>query len=304
MSAPIRLIQNARAAEDDALAELLAEYHDRRIPVETFTPKESSDIGRLAAEGARSGCKAIIAAGGDGTLNAVVNGVMSAPKPCPVGVLPFGTANDFATACGITDRTLEDQLRLIRDSQPTLIDLGKVNERYFINVASGGFGAEVTAETPPLLKDFLGGFAYSITGMFKAIARDERIVQAKINGTNWRDALLFLTVANSRLAGGGYVVAPKASLIDGLLDIALVPEIDLEDLPDLFANLFENGSLTSKHGLRLQAKRLHIEAGTELPLNLDGEAIEPSRMFRFEVVPHCLPFHLPEEFLSQSEPKQ
>ena len=112
----------------------------------------------------------VIAAGGDGTLNEVVHGLMdlsTVARPV-LGVVPLGTANDFATGCGIP-RDPEEALALCMEGEGVPIDVGKANEHWFLNAATMGFGAEVTANTPPELKTLLGHAAYTVMGAILAI---------------------------------------------------------------------------------------------------------------------------------------
>src|SRR5690606_4186165 len=119
----ILLLLNARAAEDEYLAEAVEELRGRGHVIDAVPLEESGHARRAAAAAARKGYGAVVAAGGDGTLNEVVNGACGARPPCPVGVLPYGTANDFATGCGIADLPRFDQLLLVAEGEPTPIDV-------------------------------------------------------------------------------------------------------------------------------------------------------------------------------------
>src|SRR5262249_47034522 len=135
------LLLNARAAADAAVRDAVAEVRRRGHVVEPRALWESGDATAFATDAVARGCDVIVAAGGDGTLNEVVNAV--APKECQTAVaaLAFGTANDFARATGLIDLSPLDALLLAAEGPATAIDVGRCNERYFLNVASGGFGA-------------------------------------------------------------------------------------------------------------------------------------------------------------------
>ena len=112
----------------------------------------------------------VVAGGGDGTLNEVLHGLMElsyAARP-PLGIVPLGTANDFAAGCGIPSDPAK-ALALCMKGEPIAIDVGKANEHWFINAASSGFGAEITATTSPELKRLLGAAAYTMMGAILAI---------------------------------------------------------------------------------------------------------------------------------------
>ncbi len=144
------LVVNGKSAGDPALRAAVGEIRDRGYPLDIRVTWEGGDAARYAAEAAKGAYDVVVAAGGDGTVNEVVQGVLDvgSSSNIAVGILPYGTANDFATGCGIPKGNPLAALTLAAEGEPTPIDVGKVNERCFINVASGGFGAKVTAETP------------------------------------------------------------------------------------------------------------------------------------------------------------
>src|SRR5262245_65181229 len=139
------------------------------IDLDVYIPWSRKDLGGFVQQAIKDGAQRIVAGGGDGTLNAVVNAMIREdirPK-ASLGLLPLGTANDFAKGAGIDAKDLISALELACTGSPTKIDVGRMNDQYFITVASAGFGAEVTATTPPDMKKFLGGMAYLIMGLIK-----------------------------------------------------------------------------------------------------------------------------------------
>jgi len=165
-----RLILNGKKADRldvrAAVANLRGAGHDLEVRV-TW---ERGDAARMVAEAAVDGVPRVIAGGGDGSINEAATGLLALPadqRPA-LGILPLGTANDFATACGIPAEPAA-ALQLALTGEPAGIDAGRCNDGIFVNVASGGFGAEITADTPVALKNFLGGGAYTLMGLLKAI---------------------------------------------------------------------------------------------------------------------------------------
>src|SRR4029077_527149 len=144
----VQLILNGKAAGNDALQTAVARQRAAGHSIEVRVTLEKGDARRFVAEAGEGDL--LIAAGGDGTLNEVVHGLMDLSKVTrPVlGVVPLGTANDFATGCGIP-RDPGEALALCMEGQAVSVDIGKANEHWFLNVASVGFGAAVTATTPP-----------------------------------------------------------------------------------------------------------------------------------------------------------
>jgi len=160
----VRLIVNGKVASNEALRIAVVGQREVGHCIEVRVTWEKGDAQRFASEAGE--VDLLIAAGGDGTLNEVVHGLMGLPRKArPVfGLVPLGTANDFATGCGIP-RDPETALALCLQGKAVPIDVGKANEHWFLNVASAGFGAEVTATTSPELKRLLGPAAYTVMGI-------------------------------------------------------------------------------------------------------------------------------------------
>ncbi len=163
------LVLNGKSANRPEIREAVRSLRDAQFHLDVRVTWEAGDIARFVAEGCSRKVERLIIGGGDGSLNEAANALMSHKGTRPaMGIMPLGTANDFATACGIPKQPLESlQLALTGDVHG--IDAVQAGERFFINVASAGFGAEVTATTPADLKNFLGGGAYTIAGLVQAL---------------------------------------------------------------------------------------------------------------------------------------
>lgn len=290
----VRLVLNGKAADDEFLRPAVEEVRARGLSLEVRVTWEEGHATEFAAEATEAGYAAVVAAGGDGTLNEVVNGILSVtttPKTA-AGVVPYGTANDFATCCEIAKGDPAAALALVADVAPVPIDVGKVNGRYFINVTSGGFGAEVTATTPPEMKRVLGGAAYSLMGLIKAAKMSPYHARLITPESQHDGSFLMLAVGNGRLSGGGFQVAPKALLNDGLLDVIVVHDVELGSLGTLLNEMLNVGAPQNEYVSYDQLSEFTIESDEPLHMNLDGEPIKDTR-FHFEILPQCLPFILP-----------
>jgi lipid kinase YegS len=178
---------------------------------------EPGDAARLTTEavaqaiGGRIDC--IVAGGGDGTINEVFAAAYEAglPAECSLGILPLGTANDFAHSAGVPVRNLTTALRIAATVPPRLIDLGLVNGKPFVNLVSGGFGSRVTVETDPRLKRRLGGFAYVFTGVSRFAELSANRGRFRAEGFSWEGPFLALAIGNGRQAGGGMPVPARLS---------------------------------------------------------------------------------------------
>jgi len=290
----MRIIVNGKSAGDPAFREAVATIREQGYRLEMRVTWEGGDAARYAGEAVKDQVDVVIAAGGDGTINEVVNGILQADDApnVAVGIVPYGTANDFATGCGIPKGDPLAALTLITENEPVPIDVGRVNDRYFINVASGGFGAEVTTATSPELKKAIGGAAYALTGIVAAAKMSP--YQGKLITPDGEEEgeMIIGAVGNGRLAGGGFEVCPKALLDDGLLDVMSVRDLDILDLGNLVRELMNMDAEDNRLVSYRQLPSFEIHTERPLQLNLDGEPIQ-GKSFRFEALPRKLAFVLP-----------
>lgn len=285
----MRIIVNGKAAASLPLRQAVQQVRSDGLAVEIRVTWEAGDAIRYAAEAVRDGEQVVVAAGGDGTLNEVVNGLLQADasQETTVGILPFGTANDFATGCGIPRNDPAGVLRLIAEGKSVPVDVGKANDRYFINVVSGGFGAEVTASTSEEMKQLFGGAAYSLMGIVTAAKMTPYHARITTDDTWHEGKLLVITVANGVQCGGGIQVAPTAVLDDGLLDVMVIHDVELPSLGAVFTEITHLGSPDNEHVYYEQVPSLKIETDHPIRMSVDGEPVLDTS-FQFEVLPKRL----------------
>ncbi|TJZ73789.1 lipid kinase YegS [Chitiniphilus eburneus] len=287
----IRLIVNGKAALAPELREAVALARNAGQALEVRVTWEGGDAARYVTEAITDGARSIIAGGGDGTLNEVAGALLdhAAGQRPVLGLLPLGTANDFARGVGIpTD--LPAALRLALVGEPRAIDAGRVNDRVFLNMATGGFGTQVTAETPDEQKSALGAFAYLLTGLKRLNAIQADRLRVEGPGFQWEGEFLVLAVGNGIQAGGGHRLCPQALLDDGLLDLRILAGGEL--LPALLERLLAGEEAERMIGARLPW--LTLETPSEIQLNLDGEPLAGTR-FRIEALPAALRMRLPAD---------
>ena len=249
-----------------------------------------SDVDAFIKDVSADGITRFVVGGGDGALNLVANTVMrlGLADAVSLGILPLGTANDFALGTGLTRDDPAAALHRAATGTATPIDLGEVNGRYFVNVASGGFGAEVTATTPRELKAALGGAAYSLMGLVKALRLEPYTGQLTLpDGSVDDGTMIVMAVGNSRYAGGGFDVAPKADPTDGLLDLAAIRPTGIVDLPGVVRELADPFNAANKYVQCRQLDAFTLEADRPLHMNLDGEPMV-DRRFAFKTHPQAL----------------
>lgn len=290
----LRIILNGKKAGFDTVRSAIATLREEVERVEVRVTYEYGDVQRFVNEAVTDGVKRLVIGGGDGTVNEVVDALAKLPRETrPIlAILPLGTANDFATACKIPLESLE-ALRFAVSGTPVSIDIAKANERHFVNIATAGFGAQVTAETPVELKNFLGGGAYTLMGLLKAIDFVPYKGSIKTPDFEMEQTGIIAAVCNGIQAGGGQLLAPKAKINDGLLDIMIVKELPIGNLVQLKDEI-ENPHPDGAYVQYFQTPWIETNSVEVIPVNLDGEPYH-SKAIRFEIVEDAIDLVLPDD---------
>lgn len=290
----IRAILNGKKAGTPELRNAIMDMREQGVDVQVRVTWESQDMSRLVKEAVDEGITRLVVAGGDGTVNEAVSAIVQIDEDQrpELAIIPLGTANDFATANRIPG-SIDDSLLLAVEGQSCLVDCVKANDRCFINVATAGFGAEITADTPVELKNFLGGGAYTLTGVVKALGFKPYDGTITVDDGSYEGGILLGAFCNSRLAGGGQSLAPNAMIDDGLMDLTLVCPFLPHDLPKVIEEI-NNPSINGEFVKHTRTSWLEIDFPNPLPLNLDGEPYR-SRKVRFEVLSKSIKLVLPND---------
>ncbi|SDS96156.1 lipid kinase YegS [Pseudomonas asplenii] len=258
---------------------------------------EAGDAQRLVQEALAMGYRQLIAGGGDGTLRDIAEALAVADTQASLVLMPLGTANDFARAAGVP---LEPAAALqLLDAPARPIDLGVVGEQVFLNMATGGFGSQVTANTSEDLKKVLGGAAYLFTGLTRFGELHAAYGELQGPDFHWQGDLLALGIGNGRQAGGGHLLCPQALVDDGLLDISILPAP--QEVVGTLRQLMSDGWGLDNLFVRARLPWVEIKVAEGLYLNLDGEPLE-SDSLRFEARPGALRVHLPTDSPLLSRP--
>jgi YegS/Rv2252/BmrU family lipid kinase len=202
----------ARGERAKALRDKIASLSHHVLVRSTGSP---GDARALAARAVTQGYDTIVAAGGDGTINEVVNGI--AGTDVQFGILPVGTMNVFATELGIPQNNLAKAWRVIEEGVSRLVDLPRANQEYFVQLAGVGLDAEVVRQTTPDSKKALGPMSYLLTLAQVASRQPPKILIEPVDGATREGS--FVLVGNGRLYGGPFVLFRDARLDDGLLDV-------------------------------------------------------------------------------------
>jgi diacylglycerol kinase (ATP) len=250
------------------------------------------DAERAAKMAAADGCETLFVAGGDGTLNEAMNGLAAAGalSNVVVGVVPFGTGNDFAAVLGIPLET-EPALDVLLEGRELTVDLGEVNGRVFVNTSGGGFIAEVSVAVTPQLKTIAGRLAYLIGGAqvlfdFEPVGASVTIAPGPVSLSR---PLYAFAVCNSRLIAGGRLIAPDAVIDDGLLDVCLIEAMSALEFVALARKVADGDHVKDPRVLYYQAQSVRVELDRAVHVNTDGEVFEDTRC-DYRVLPRAARF--------------
>lgn len=293
------LILHGKQALNEDVRGAVTGKRDQGWELDVRVTWEGGDAQRLVKEALAAGHTQIIAGGGDGTLRDIAEALALADTDAQLTIMPLGTANDFARAAGVP---LEPDAALdLLDVPARAVDLGEVNGKIFMNMATGGFGSQVTANTSEELKKVLGGAAYLFTGLSRF--SELSAVHGELSGPDfhWSGDLLALGIGNGRQAGGGHVLCPSALADDGLLDISILPAP--QELVGTLRGLLEGGLGIDNMFIRARLPWIELKSAQGLDINLDGEPLSGENL-RFSARPAALNVHLPIDSPLFSQPQR
>lgn len=304
------LIINPTAGPDQgtAFASHIAERLRSRFgTVDVALTTARGDGTRAAREAVAAGYDCVIAGGGDGTLNEVLNGAVQNDGACDevlLGIVPLGTGNDFARALGITmpiDRAVDALL----SATERRVDAGRLNGRWFINTSAGGFIAEASDSTNEALKTAAGRVAYLVGGAQALWSFDpvkielhfpngvERVTsstQSAASSTDFtRLEMYAFAVCNAPTIGGGRLIAPYAQIADGQLDLCLIESSSALEFVNVLRKLSAGEHLSDARVAYYHAQRMDFSFSRTIKVNTDGEMEETSAC-SYEVRPGALRF--------------
>jgi diacylglycerol kinase (ATP) len=293
-----RLIVNPVAGHDSApdhLEKINVALRNRYGDLDIVMTAGLGDAERAAAIAGSAGYDIVFVAGGDGTLNEVLNGLarLGALSDVTVGLLPLGTGNDFATALGLpTD--IDEALAIAAAGRVARIDVGRLNDRVFANVSAGGFIAEVSDAVSTELKGVAGRFAYLLGGAQVLLSYEPvraRIVAARESALprrlhDWFDMQLF-AVCNAPLIGGGRPIAPFARPDDGLFDVCIVDALPTLQFLGLLRGLAAGAHVDHDHVTYFRTSAVDLEFDRTILVNTDGQVLE-TRTCVYRILPGAL----------------
>src|SRR5918993_667869 len=294
---PAALIVNTRSRTGErAFFQALDQLEELHVPLGvTYAIRDPARLPETVREVLDNGYRFLILGGGDGSVSSVVD--FLAERDALLGLLPLGTANDFARTLDIPD-DIEGACKTIANGKLVDVDLGLAGDNFYVNVASVGLGVEATRALSPWLKKSTGPLAYPAAAI-KAFLRHEPF-SARLTFPEGDhepveyDRLLQVAVGNGRFYGGGMVVAPESGIDDNLLDIYA---IDLGRHRNLIgvARYLKSGDFIRMEGVHhFRTSRVQIETDPELAVNIDGEVVAMTPQ-DFSVVQNALHVLVPQE---------
>jgi len=261
-------------------------------PMALRITRKAGDAEKWARNAVRAKYDYIVVAGGDGTLNGVVNGLATAAKNVRIGIVPLGTGNDFARTLGLPF-SIEQNIDILRSGRTKRIDLVRVKSkriRYFVNVSAGGFSGMVDEKITPKIKRTWGPLAY-IRGAAAALPKLHAYhTQILLNDDEQLSAELYnVVVANGRFVAGGLPIAPDADPSDGLLEVVLIPKLGAPEIALLAAEIVLGKHLSSNATVFRRAKKISVRSRPGMCFNVDGELVGNAPAV-FQILPRALNF--------------
>lgn len=276
----VQLIVNpaaGTAGDRDPLEQVQRELRHAGHDVEVHETAARGDAERFASEAAAAGADVIVAAGGDGTLNEVVNGVASVPGGllhCAIGLLPAGTGNDFARSLGIQDPERAVAALVAGRTRP--VDLVSLGSRVFLNASAGGFTAETSANVTSDMKQAVGPLAYLIGGVRAVLEYEPVNVRVEADGRVIETELQLFAVCNGAYIGGGHQLAPTARPDDGVMEVCLVRATSTFDFLTLLPRLSSGGHVDDEDVAYFRTREVRLTFARSIRINTDGEVLEAS----------------------------
>lgn len=268
-----RLIYNPTSGREEIkkrLPDILQRLERGGIETSCHATIGEGDATLAAAEAIERGFDMVIAAGGDGTLYEVINGMAEKEGRPPLGIIPLGTTNDFARALGIP-KHWEYACDLITQQYTRSVDLGKANSKYFINIAGGGSMTELTYEVPSKMKTIIGQLAYYMKGLEKLPRLRPTELYFRSEGIELHDEFMLFLIANSNSVGGFEKLAPDASLDDGMFDVFILRKCNLAEFIRLATLALRGEHVNDPHMISFKTNHLQVTSPDYVQLNLDGE---------------------------------
>ncbi len=303
--------KSAGGSTSDRWSEIASDFRSHFGPFSVAFTKARGDGALLAEKYIASGRRLIIACGGDGTINEIVNGILNSGEDVVLGIMPAGTGGDFRRSIGLSTVPREAAKQL-RDGRTEIIDVGRVTfgekdgrraQRYFVNISSFGLSVSINERVKKkgefrwiLNESIRGRTKFAISTIQEVLETQYKTVRVSIEGKESKTLnTLNFNICNGRYFGGGMKVAPDAKLNDGFFDVINIGDIKTARIMLNGYKLYRGTHLDLSEVNTLRAKHVTVESanpGESIKFETDGE-ISGSLPAEFEVVPRALKIIVP-----------
>ena len=256
----------------------------------------NTDATRITTEAISAGCNIIIAVGGDGTVNQVVNGFLQTGSykdhQAQLGVISFGTGQGFAQSIGLP-KDLTSQITVIKNDDSKLVDVGKISfengqpAKYFLNEFQFGIGGTLCKNISPVTKMMLGRFAFGFEAVKTLIRYEAEEIQMKINERSVSEKVIGVVVANGAYTGGGMRLTPDAIIDDGLFDVLVIEEMPLLKRLNSFSKIYSGRHIGRPAFKVFKTREIRFGCGNGLSVEADGELIL-NKCISAEIIPSAI----------------
>jgi YegS/Rv2252/BmrU family lipid kinase len=287
-----------RGTAGERRPELEAAFQRARVPFEIVTTHARGGATELAWQGVEHGFGRIVAVGGDGTINEVVNGIKGAEaagaKRAQLGIIPLGTGSDFIKSLdGVYANDIGGSVERIARGTARTVDLGRAQvgddaPRWFVNAIGMGFDAQVAVESLKITR--VKGFAVYLLAIIRALANYKaHPMTVEFDDRRVSKRLLFTAIGNGRAQGGGFLLTPESKIDDGLLDLCLVDNLRLDEIIRYLPKVLEGTHTTLRVVTMGRARQIRITCSAPMPVQADGEILATdARLVSVELVPGAL----------------
>ena len=268
----VKFIYNPYSGENLILSKLdkvISLHQEAGYTIVPYRITAGEDVGVALNDIKDGNYKYILIAGGDGTVDSVVNAMAKSGISLPIGILPVGTAHDFSKFLGMPS-DVEEACKQILSSEVKSVDLGSINDKYFVNVASTGLFTDVSQKTDVNLKNTIGKLAYYLKGLEELPNFRKLHVNILSKEVEFDGEMYLLLVFNGATAGN-FNLATRADACDGLLDIIMFKAVQIYELLPLFIKVLKGEHLDSNKVLYFKTDYLKVECHEDIVTDIDGE---------------------------------
>jgi diacylglycerol kinase (ATP) len=270
------LVFNSKAQSGRAkrlLPDICSAFHQHGTQVEIVIPRHPEHANELVANADLAKYDAVVAAGGDGTIFEVLNGLFSHQNRVPLGIIPIGTGNAFAREFGLGPDNWNEAITRLATANVRMVDVGKVvcdgDVFYFLNVIGIGFVTDAGIASKKL--KFIGRAAYTMGTLWECLKLKSYPLRIELDGNAFEQDNIFVEISNSRFTGTSFLIAPDARIDDGLLDVTLLSKLSRWRLLRLFPTIYSGKHIDFEEVSTIQASCIRIESPAGMLMAVDGE---------------------------------